>query len=107
MNWGKAKFEVLTLRKEIMDGLLRGENLSEIHRSLTEQGKIKTAKSTFLLHTKDLREQATELLTSQYSKSIPTQENRVLSTQNNDSKLRKMPDWDAKSDDEDEDNGSW
>ncbi|WP_020592838.1 hypothetical protein [Kiloniella laminariae] len=56
MNWGKAKFEISCLKGEIINGLQRGENLTEIHRNLTQQGKLRAARSTFILHAKKIQD---------------------------------------------------
>ena len=50
MAWGKGKFEVLELKPEINSLLAKGKNFREIHKELTESGKLKVVYSTFAGH---------------------------------------------------------
>ncbi|WP_020592837.1 hypothetical protein [Kiloniella laminariae] len=55
MKWGKSKYEIHTLKSEILTGLSRGENLSEIYRNLKSQGKVGSSLPTFIRYGKNIK----------------------------------------------------
>ena len=60
MNWGKAKFEILCLKNEIISGFQRGENLSEMHRNLKAEGRINASLPSFIRLAKEFKSEAFE-----------------------------------------------
>lgn len=57
-GWGKAKREVLALKREIINLCEQGANLDEVFRQFLADKKLTVSRTTFFLHAKTLREEA-------------------------------------------------
>lgn len=57
-GWGKAKREVLALKREILDLCKQGANLEEAFQQLCADKKLTVSRTTFFLHAAVLRQEA-------------------------------------------------